>query len=68
MAMSKKDFEALAALVRESRKNGLFAGEPAADSFAEDLADTLSPSNERFDRERFLLACKPESHVKVVKV
>jgi hypothetical protein len=59
--MSKKDFERLAAAMRDARER--VAAEPcgllgALDKVIEELAYACSMSNERFDKARFLAACQ----------
>lgn len=51
MAMSRKDFEAIASVVR------LLANDGTRLTIAGQMADVLAKSNKAFDRERFLLAC-----------
>lgn len=71
MAMSKKDYELIAAEVRFSMKPtcpyeytdhartvGFYDGRQAAlQEFANNLAQELGRDNPRFDRARFLKAC-----------
>lgn len=57
--MTKKDFEAFAAIVRsemESNSSGT-SGEATAVSFAEKLADYCAEMNPRFKRNLFYKAC-----------
>jgi hypothetical protein len=57
--MSKKHYEALAAVIEETKED--CAGAPFAQSAlkmtAERIADYLATDNPRFDRARFLRAC-----------
>ena len=66
--MTKKDFELIAAALKEARMHWIIAETPDADSFraglyaaAKELAHALSTTNPRFDRERFLAACGVQS-------
>ena len=66
--MTRKDFIAIAAVIRRHRKANLEMGDPGSllyllatdKKLSIDLADVLAKSNPRFDRERFLAACDPE--------
>lgn len=53
--MTKKHFEALAAIVNDNRFDG--SRKEACESIARDMADLFAEENPRFDRERFLTAC-----------
>lgn len=65
--MTRRDFELIAATIRDSRSaapegsehaDTWFAGFRAAHTeLAHDFADELVATNPRFDRERFLRAC-----------
>jgi len=57
MAMSRKDFTALAALVAEYAENG---GGVGVERLAADLATFCREQNPRFDRDRFMRACGVE--------
>jgi hypothetical protein len=50
--MSRKDFEAIAAAIR-----GLRYGD-SIDKMAKTVSDVCAGSNDRFDEERFLKACR----------
>ena len=52
MAMSKKDYEAIAAIMRESNLD--------LNDIENDLADYMAEDDPRFDRARFLAACRGE--------
>lgn len=73
MAMSKKDYEQIASLLRASRAgvvSGINDAEPgrsfcrgalmATKVFAVGFANMAEEDNERFDRNRFLTACGVE--------
>jgi hypothetical protein len=51
--MTRRDFELIAGALRNAGSLGVTR------HVAEALADALATSNARFDRERFLEACKP---------
>lgn len=57
MAMSKRHFEALARIVRDS--DATYAGKNGSASYtlACKLADFCETENPAFDRERFMKAC-----------
>lgn len=58
--MTRKHFEALAAMVRETPLTGVVEGRDMAnvrEHFAHTLADFCQDQNSRFDREKFLAAC-----------
>jgi hypothetical protein len=55
MAMSKRDFEAMAEVVAGMKDK---ADEPTRWYIAVELAALCERHNDRFDRERFLLACE----------
>lgn len=61
MRMTRKDFELIAGVFADATRR--MRPEPDGDLafmhrvLAEDLADTLRRTNERFDRDRFLAAC-----------
>lgn len=55
--MTKKDYEMLAGVFRSERQ---FHGNQALDVLEMNLADTLAFDNPRFDRARFLAACRGE--------
>jgi alpha-amylase/alpha-mannosidase (GH57 family) len=57
MAMSKKDYEAIAGIVRDSESYS----SSQAPSLIERLADYFGQDNPRFRREQFLAACRGES-------
>lgn len=65
--MTRKDYVAIAAAVRDSLEHQAITIDyregwnAAASSIAHRLADTLALGNERFDRERFLRACGVQS-------
>lgn len=54
MAMSRKDFIALAALVAEYAENG---GGVGVERLVADLVTFCREQNPRFDRDRFMRAC-----------
>lgn len=56
--MSKKDYEALAEVVRGNRL--LFRSNTSHAMFAAELAEVLS-SNPRMDKPRFIHACMPRA-------
>jgi hypothetical protein len=59
--MTKKDFEAIAALLRKARLQ--YDGDRADDVteyIAKGVADVCAARNGRFDRVRFLRACRFE--------
>jgi hypothetical protein len=53
MSMSKKDYEAVARILSDSRA----ISDAALPYLAEKFADWFADDNPRFDRERFLKAC-----------
>ena len=53
--LTRKDFVATAKRVRESEMDA-----PARERLAKGFADDYAGSNPRFDRGRFLDACKPQ--------
>lgn len=58
--MTKKDFELVAAAIRESRRlagSGNLDRQNTIDQTVEELATKFSNENPRFDRERFIKAC-----------
>lgn len=55
--MTRRDYELIAEAIRESWKRFKSAREHAA--FANDMADALACTNERFDGNRFIMACVP---------
>ena len=62
--MTKKDFEAIAAAIRDATEAAVSFRPESADSLrrvhgsmARTIATTLAPTNPRFDRARFLQAC-----------
>jgi hypothetical protein len=70
MALSKKDYERIAFVIREARELKAPAGggvvaesywingaEVISDAIAQDLATYFERDNPRFDRARFLKAC-----------
>lgn len=61
---TRKDFEAVAQIVQANTVPDPAAGfdegfSACAHSIASDLADYFESDNPRFDRERFMEACKP---------
>ena len=52
--MTRKDFEALAAVIKAGRTGD---NDDYADKTARSTADMLATTNPRFDRDRFLKAC-----------
>jgi hypothetical protein len=62
--MSKKNYEAIAALLRRQhvRSNRSTDAIAALDVLREDMADYMAEDNPRFDRGRFLAACRGEDY------
>jgi hypothetical protein len=58
--MSKKDYELIARVLRESRALSTTSGKCYARELAADFAAELAATNPRFDRERFIAACMGE--------
>lgn len=59
--MSKKDYQAIAAILYRNRTQETDHGSEArsvASMIARDLADMMSANNPRFDRARFIQACE----------
>jgi hypothetical protein len=54
--MTRRHFELLATVVRETLAVTTVAGRVG---LAVDLADALAGTNDRFDRRRFIAACRP---------
>lgn len=59
--MTRQHFELIAAAIRDGREH--FASNRAHARFAGEMADALAPTNGRFDRSRFVLACMPPAWV-----
>jgi hypothetical protein len=61
MSMTRKDFELIAAAIRDATADALRAygssGKAGAEKVARLMATTLKQTNPRFDKERFLAAC-----------
>ena len=63
MSMTRKDFEAIAKIIKQyqiaSGIMGLSSGDSIANvsSMANDLADYFKQANSSFDKERFMKAC-----------
>lgn len=55
--MSKKDFEAIAAIIAEIRNDYPQQGDIIPDAVSARLADHFATVNPRFDRQKFLTAC-----------
>ena len=53
--MTRKHFEALAAIINQNRFDG--SRKEACYSIADDMADFFAEENPRFNREQFLTAC-----------
>ena len=66
MAMSKRHFEKLAAIIRNARvaeneeETANIGYNLAVADIAQAIADMCCDENPRFDRERFLAACEPK--------
>ena len=60
MALGKKDFEAVAAVIRRRVGDYSAPGQEVVKGIAHGLADEFARSNPRFDRSRFLVACGVE--------
>lgn len=68
--MTKKDYIAIAAVIKHARKEWIELNDHSADyqtavgdaieGVATDIADMLQRDNDRFDRDRFLEACGVE--------
>ena len=59
MAMTKKDYEAVARVIREVREEFPEGTAPPALSYvASGLASVFAANNERFDRQRFIQAAR----------
>jgi hypothetical protein len=56
MAMSKKDYEAIAEVLRRNKRSSF-----PVDVIADDMATMLQADNPRFRRDQFLAACRGES-------
>jgi hypothetical protein len=63
MATSKKDFEAIAKILKRNSHafSSSDSGMHAVACVAEALADYFRTGNPAFDRERFLQACAPDT-------
>lgn len=63
MSMSKKDYEALARVLRTNRRYSKVSPDAAAvvDDIARDLSVALYADNDRFDKARFLAACEVDT-------
>lgn len=59
--MTKKDYEAIAGVLRMRRSMWSGVAKIAVDSIAEGLTTIMERDNPRFDRERFLAACRGEN-------
>lgn len=61
--MSRKDYVAIAAAFREIRELGVAGEDPAMvlTALQNRIADVLGGDNSRFDRDRFWVACYPET-------
>ena len=57
MHLTKKHFELLAGALRRARQQADAEVLEGVDVAAEEVATTLSATNNTFDRQRFLLAC-----------
>lgn len=57
--MGKKDYEAIAGIIRKSRILNPKAA-PVVDVLMVDLADLMQGDNPRFDPDRFYAACRGE--------
>jgi hypothetical protein len=56
--MAKKDFEAIAAVIRDVRENvDCSSYSDVSGAIAKRISDVCAENNERFDRRRFLRAC-----------
>ena len=60
--MSKKDYEAVARVIRVNRRYAVASPEAKTviDDIARDFAVSFGSANERFDRAKFLTACEVE--------
>jgi hypothetical protein len=54
--VTRRDFELIAQVIRE---HDAFPNERARASFASGMAGALGATNPRFDRARFVAACRP---------
>lgn len=66
MSMTKKDFKAIAEIIRQTREfNQVFANASIKESVTEQirgrLSDYCASQNSAFDRESFVAACNPTS-------
>lgn len=67
--MTKKDYELIAATIAGTRLTSTQGytyteartHDATLNTFAERIADALATTSPKFDRERFLRACRPES-------
>lgn len=57
MATTKRDFEAIAAIIARRRKDCSTDERLVLVEVAEDMANYFASQNERFKREQFLAAC-----------
>lgn len=55
--MTRRDYELIARVLARARGPGGLYSEDV-DTLARDMADALASTNPRFDRERFLAACR----------
>jgi hypothetical protein len=55
--VSKKDFELIARVLRESHLGLTFEGRITREGLAREFADALADTNLRFDYHRFIAAC-----------
>ena len=55
--MTRKDFELIAGVINAYAPESINEGFTVLQLLAEDLADALAGTNDRFNRETFLTAC-----------
>lgn len=56
---TRRDFEAMAAVIRDSETFACFGAERERAQFAAEVATMFAAQNPRFNRERFIRACQP---------
>lgn len=62
MALSKKDYEAIAKIIRYQYETCSIPSCVCLHRLKEDMADYFAKDNPRFDRIRFMAACRSRSN------
>ena len=61
MSMSKKDYKAIAKVIKRYNPNEMGYAHSLINEMIHDLCDYFQQDNPRFDKDKFIVACYPDN-------